>query len=403
MLRLRRLVMLPLLLSVTSLLHAVAVSGYVSNLATKQPIPGAFVKIGLIAAYTDRNGWYQLQVPPGNYNAAVSADGYLPLSRQVNITQDSRANFALSTAGVVRGTVIDRNRRPMPYAQVYLSGGQIPTTLTLYTNLFGSFQTASIPIGIYEAFAVMPGQPGPKTASFTQSFTLGTGEAHAISMLLLPTSTIFNIDQMPNWESCTRLQNGKVCAGGLGDAGYSMEQGIANPSLDGASSQFDIWGDVGYSNALFWKQLTPNDFATHFVFDWWVYIDRPELPQSLEFDLNQTVNQTKYIFGSQCNFKDSGKWDVWDGRTGKWMRSALPCPKFPAHTWNHFTWNLERLKGKVHYISLTINNVTYPVEMWEYPKSQVAARELNAAVQLDGDSGQDPYSIWVDEISITSW
>ena len=403
MLCLRRLSVLALLLSATSLLHGVTVSGYVSNLATKQPIPGALVKIGAVSAYTNGNGWYQLQISPGNYNAVASAVGYLPSTRQMNITQNSSANFPLSTAGVIRGTVIDGHQHPMANAEVYLSGGQIPTTLTVSTNSFGIFQTDWLPIGNYEAFAVIPGQPAPQNASVTQSFTLGTGEKHTISMTVLPTSTTANIDQMPHWESCTRLLNGHVCASGLGDAGYSMEEGIVHPSLDGASAQFDIWGDVGYSNALFWKQLTPNDNATHFVFDWWVYIDRPDLAQSLEFDLNQTVNKTKYIFGSQCNFKDTGKWDIWDALTNKWIPSTLPCVMFEAHTWNHFTWNLERINGKVHYISLVINNVTYPIEMSEYPKSNVDARELNAAVQLDGNWRQDPYSIWVDEISITAW
>jgi hypothetical protein len=61
------------------------------------------------------------------------------------------------------------------------------------------------------------------------------------------------------------------------------------------------------------------------------------------------------------------------------------------------------VNGKVHYISLAINGTVYPVEMWEYPQTNVDARELNAAVQLDGDWQQSPYSIWVDGISITAW
>lgn len=399
----RLITVLSALLLTTSFAQAVTVSGYITNMATKQPIPGATINANGKYAYTDGNGWYQLTLSPGNYNFAVTATGYLPASQQVNVQNDMRLSVPLSTAGIIRGTVTDGQSQPVPNAQVYLSGGQIPTTLTLSTNAFGTFQTDWIPIGSYEAFAVQTGSPGPKAGSVTQQLALSTGENHAIVLAVLPTSTIANIEQMPAWESCTQLLNGYVCASGLGNAGYSMEENIANPSRDGHSAQFDIWGNVGYSNALFWKQVTPNDNATHFVFDWWVYVDHPELAQSLEFDLNQTVNQTKYIFGSQCNFKDTGRWDIWDGLTGKWIPSGLSCAVFQAHSWNHFTWNLERVNGKVHYISLAINNVTYPVEMWEYPQTNVDARELNAAVQLDGDWRQDPYSIWVNQISITAW
>jgi hypothetical protein len=385
------------------MVHAVTVSGYVTNLQTKQPVPGAVVNVGGAYGYANGAGWYQVSVAPGNYNVVASATGYLPADRQVNLGQNQTVNFPLSTAGEIRGTVTDSNQKPVGNATVYLTGGQIATTLTLTTNSYGIFQTNWIPIGSYEAFAVLPGSPGPTLGSITQTFTLNTGENHTISLTMLPTSTIANIDQMPGWESCTRLLNGQVCASGIGDAGYSMEENIANPSLNGHSAEFDIWGNVGYSNALFWKQVTPNDNATHFVFDWWTYIEQPQVSQALEFDLNQTVNKTKYIFGSECNFKDTGKWDIWDGLTGKWIPSSLTCAVFRANSWNHFTWNLERVNGKVHYISLAINGTTYPVEMWEYPQSNVDARELNAAVQLDGDWRQDPYSIWVNEISITAW
>lgn len=400
---LRQTIALAALLTAATLSHAVTLSGYVLNMATQQPIPGALVKAGGSSAYADGNGWYQLAVSPGNYNVGASAVGFLNANQQMNLTQNQSLTFRLSTAGQIRGTVTNSNNQPVANATVYLSGGQIPTTLTLSSNAYGSFQTNWLPIGSYEAFAAVPGQPAPTQASVTQTFTLNTGENHALRITVLLTTTIANINQMPGWESCTRLLNGQVCASGLGDAGYSMEEGIAHPSLDGASAQFDIWGNVGYSNALFWKQVTPNDNATHFVFDWWVYIQQPQLSQALEFDLNQTVNQTKYIFGSECNFKDTGKWDIWDGLTGKWIPSNLTCTVFQANSWNHFTWNLERLNGKVHYISLVVNNVTYPVEMWEYPQSNVDARELNAAVQLDGDWNQAPYSIWVDQLSITAW
>jgi hypothetical protein len=182
-----------------------------------------------------------------------------------------------------------------------------------------------------------------------------------------------------------------------------MTQNMTTPSLDAHSAQFNVSGPTPYSNALWWKQLPTAPNATHFVYDFWVYVTDARSPQSLEFDLNQTVNGTKYIFGTQCDFKDSGKWDVWDGGTNKWVPSPLNCALFQPYSWNHFTWNFERVNDQVHYISLAINGVTYPVNIWENPEANVDAQELNVAVQLDGDYAQHPYSIWVNKASITYW
>jgi hypothetical protein len=38
-----------------------------------------------------------------------------------------------------------------------------------------------------------------------------------------------------------------------------------------------------------------------------------------------------------------------------------------------------------------------------YAAGNVNASEMNAAVQLDGDERQDPYSVWVDKMTLTSW
>ena len=44
------------------------------------------------------------------------------------------------------------------------------------------------------------------------------------------------------------------------------------------------------ATALWWKQLTPNSKATHFVYDAYSYRKDPTAAQALEFDVNQTVN-----------------------------------------------------------------------------------------------------------------
>ncbi|MBV8208229.1 MAG: hypothetical protein JO041_15695 [Acidobacteria bacterium] len=215
-------------------------------------------------------------------------------------------------------------------------------------------------------------------------------------------NAVGNIEQMGGWTACTaQLPDGMPCASGLGNAAYSMTQHMPIPSRDGHSTQFSISGPTGYSNVLWWNQLTPAPSASHFVYDFWVYVTESNAPQALEFDLNQTFGGTKYIFGTECNFKGTGVWDVWDGREGKWVPSPVGCVPFAANSWTHVAWTFERANGQVHYVSIAINGTTYPVNMWQAPQANVDAQELNVAVQLDGNSRQQPYSIWIDDMSLS--
>ena len=50
--------------------------------------------------------------------------------------------------------------------------------------------------------------------------------------------TYSDIEEMSGWKSCT------ACAGGGGNAVYSMTQHIASPSLDGDAAKFSIGGDL---------------------------------------------------------------------------------------------------------------------------------------------------------------
>jgi hypothetical protein len=218
-----------------------------------------------------------------------------------------------------------------------------------------------------------------------------------------------NIEDMSTWQWCTRQWNGLVCASGLGNAVSWMAGHQTSPSLDGASSEFYIGGSTGYSNALWWKSLGGGASPSHFKYDFWVYIQQPQLSQALEFDVNQSFsNGTRYVWGSECNFKADHAWDVWDGGTKKWIQTALGCPVFPANKWIHFTWNLERVNGKMHYISLVVNGVTHSLNLYmnpetSYIQSGAERQDINVAFQMDGDYRQDPYYVWLDKVSLTAW
>jgi len=208
-----------------------------------------------------------------------------------------------------------------------------------------------------------------------------------------------DIDQMPGWESCT------VCAGAGAKgpvATYSMSQNIVSPSLDSKSAQFNIGGSTPYSDALWWKQLGGNNAIKNFTYDVNFYLTNPQAPEALEFDVNQSDNVHKFIFGTQCNIKNGAQWDVWGNASGNWLPTGIPCTAPAGFTWHHLTWQFQRTATQVIYVSLTYDGVTHYVNR-TYPARPNNVSEINVAFQMDGDVNQTAFSTWLDKVSLTYW
>ena len=185
-----------------------------------------------------------------------------------------------------------------------------------------------------------------------------------------------------------------------------MTEGVSSPSLSGSSAHFTMGGPTGYSNELYTLSLGGGDSPTHFVYDFYVMVDNPKAPQALEFDVNQTINDTRWTWGTECNFNGNypnvGEWDVWNGapNTG-WQKTSAPCPVFPANQWNHIVWTFERVGEQVHYISLQVNGTTYPLDLYYSAQQGWPMGQINAAFQMDGNANQTPYNVWLDKVNLT--
>lgn len=212
-------------------------------------------------------------------------------------------------------------------------------------------------------------------------------------------TVISNIDEMTGWEHCDR------CAGADGNGPstpYSMTQGRVDPSLDGKSTEFWVGGTTPYAQALWWKQLGGKPAATNFVYEISYYIKDPNAPQALEFDVNQSVNGYKYIFGTECNYRESGVWRVWDTANVRWVNTTVPCPRLQAYTWNHLQLEFKRDGLKTIFVSVTLNGVKHYFNH-EYYARPVDANELNVAFQMDGNYAMTNYSTWVDKVNLRYW
>jgi len=268
--------------------------------------------------------------------------------------------------------------------------------------------------------------PGPHTLLVMAEDNAGYVSATPLSITVTSqaAATISDIQNMSGWQSCSAdfpsssQRAGQLCAAGNKNVpSSSMTEGISSPSMDGKSAQFSMNAPggasnptYGYSNYLYFNPIAGGNSVSQFTYDLYFWIDHPDAPQALEFDLNQAYDDTgagspqRWTWGSECNFKGEtpGMWDIWDDASGIWRETAVPCNPFPANTWNHLTWNVERVGNQVHYITLTVNGQAYNVDTYYNNQQGWDLEEIDTAFQMDLDSNADPYNVWLDKVSLTA-
>lgn len=292
--------------------------------------------------------------------------------------------------------VASLTQAPILYMQVYIDGNA--DYFTFYNQFTGLFW---MPTGSHTIEVIATDSKGNQASTSLSVNVTGSGS-----------QTVANIQNTPNWEPCSALyapgtpRAGQICAAGLGNAVSTMTEGISSPSLSGSSAQFTMGGPTAYTNELYTQSLGGGDSPTHFVYDFYVMVDNPNAPQALEFDVNQTIGDTRWTWGTECNFNGNypgiGEWDVWNGApdTG-WVKTTAPCPPLPANQWNHIVWTFERVGQQVHYISLQVNDTTYPLNLYYSDQPNWSMGQINVAFQMDGNANQTPYNIWLDNVNLS--
>lgn len=309
---------------------------------------------------------------------------------QVTVTVSSPANnfSGPSPIKLIGSAMTSTPNASMSSIEIYVDGTRV------YFNWGASF------------FAYIWMKTG--THNLVVTATDSTGVTGSKNLTLTSTTnggTIYNVEDKTGWQNCTTSD----CAGGNGTSITWTAANQSSPSKDGSSRQFYIGGTPGYSNAYWYEFVGGSASVTNFTYDFWVYVDKPQTPQAVEFDVNQSFTQKgtpgpRWVFGTECNVS-TGVWDVWDGGKGVWNPTRVPCNLANSSggpTWNHIIWKVYRTGNAVHYTSVTINGTYHSVGVQLGNQPYWTGADIDVDVQLDGNANQDPYSVWVDEMKLSA-
>lgn len=197
---------------------------------------------------------------------------------------------------------------------------------------------------------------------------------------------------------------------------FGMAQAVSSPSLSGNASEFSIGTGPAFTDALFNNHLIgalssqnmPDTSGTlvpslhSFTYDVYFYGDNLGASQALEFDINDFFNGMGFIWGHECRVAAGNEWDIWDNVNQHWKPTGIACNP-NSNAWNHLTIQVQRTSdNQLLYQSITLNGQTNTLNA-TYPHGSAPSNWYGVTInyQMDGDSKQDAYSVYLDQLTFS--
>jgi len=238
---------------------------------------------------------------------------------------------------------------------------------------------------------------GGSSISKTISFSVGSSSSSTSTSTSSSATNFWRLEEVSGWHACS------ACANAGGGATYSMTQGISSPSLDGDSAKFSLGGSTPWSHALFYKRVSSNGTASHFIYDIYYYYKHPSASSGMEFSVSQRRGYRWYRWDTQCSY-NVGLWRLWDNANARWVNTSIPCTRPSAYKWTHLVYEGKRYNGKVVFVSLTINGQKHYLNKSYYPKKMSTSNSsVTMHFQLNGNRYQTDYQVWGDRFHISYW
>jgi hypothetical protein len=229
-----------------------------------------------------------------------------------------------------------------------------------------------------------------------------------------------NLHQQKGWTGFALLPSAyaicPTCSPSGPQATWSMAQQVSTPSMSGNSTQMDIGGQTAFSDIL-WNNHLIGDFSSqglpdadhsmittlhNFTYDVEFYLTNLPASQAVEFDINQFVDGKSYIWGHECRIAGGNEWDIWDNQNQTWIPTGVACNPV-ENSWNHVIIQVQRTdQNQVLFQSITLNGQKSVLNHTENPTS-TNWFGVTINYQQDGNRNQEPYSVWLDNLTFSYW
>jgi Carboxypeptidase regulatory-like domain len=158
-----------------------AINGRITSALNGAALAGATVSYSRGSTTSDANGNYSFKsVPAGTYTVTAQKSGWVAAGVTVSVASTAvTANIRLATGGKFTGKVINRSGVAISGASVKMTGGLVPTTITVVTNSSGIYTSPWISIGNY---TVQASKSGYTTQS--KSASVDTGATATVNFTL---------------------------------------------------------------------------------------------------------------------------------------------------------------------------------------------------------------------------
>jgi hypothetical protein len=192
-----------------------------------------------------------------------------------------------------------------------------------------------------------------------------------------------------------------------------VKANVGLPSIDGKSLRCSITGGTPYSNVHCYRNLLPEPATSVFTFTLSFWISpmttcsnqpNPSIVQALEFTMNKWHQFKRYEFALQWQNVGDGapQWRYWNPhQTEQWVSINPPITQcLQSEQWHTLTMEGEIRNGQVHYSGFKINQNVYSLEVTvPHVDATGESDRLAVAIQLDGNSTESPYDVFVDSVS----
>ena len=264
-------------------------------------------------------------------------------------------------------------------------------TLTLPTQDGGSVEVDISATAVYTA--PPPPPPPPPAPS-----------------LVIPSTAIWS----PALEMKGLKSQGGIwqCVHDEGTSGTSTGAGPNPTSPVPCGAVFGL-NSTNWGGERWWAPVDVDVTANHFVYDTWVWIDRPDLLNCLELDINHVDgNGNTIILGIQwCPSKGCWQFTTMPNNQAHWNNSNIKAAvsDFAAKTWHHVQLASHHdANGVATYDTVTIDGVTQAFQnasgaSWA-PLNWSPKGLININMQLDGlGVGPDVINVVHSNLHIGRW